>query len=873
MELLIFGMVAASLGGVVLAYLAFFGLRTLQQEVRGLRQEVVLLRQRLLALEPSPPTPASTGVDKVIKAAVADSPPAAEPSGRSAQPEPLPAASLGLSQLDEFAGQLSQSTSAWLSFVKTHWMILIGGCSLALAGIFLIHYSVESGLLSPPLRVGLAALFGSGLIGLASWLKEHRADGRIHPACAGAGVLILYACALASGPLYGWLPPGWAFALLGLVSAFAMGLALRHGPVLAAIGILGAFAVPLLIDTGSDNVAAALGYALIVAAGGFALMRWVYRDWLWWGVWLLALAWLVLSLTQPEQASGLRSLYLVSLAWMGLAFPLLGLGLTQYRCALARPSWMQYSLTALWLMLAIAQWAVMSLEAHSWWRFAGAVPLFVLALLVSRHPIPGGRYWPWIALLPPILELTAQLPSLTPLYVEGQISYLLMAAGYGLFALVAAGSLAWHQGRGQWALLCCLVPLLMIVLVDLRLSGVAGGFLHWSVSLGLSSLFAAVLWRWRSRAAVEARAGGATISAILLLAVQAALTLTLVAGFAELRLTLALALQWLSLVLLSRYFEQGLPARALDWAARGLLTAVVLRLTLNPWLPDYGATPLALLLTYLGCFVMALVTLVQLYRQQSDPVLRRSFEAGVVQLAMLALIAATRYQLYGDLFAAQLSWLESGIYVMALLAGAALYRWRGQRDDHRFLVWLSELQLVLGLLLYAAFALLQNPVQVAQSVGTTPFWNVLLLMYGVPALLLGLLAWQRDDAHRYDLVWLAALASGVFVVLEIRHLWHEGLQPGQPILTGELYSYSALGLLVGIGVMLLAARRGLTKLRRIGTVVLLAVITKIFFWDMADLDGLWRVASFLGLGVSLLGIAYLYNRANLELSGQGLESQ
>ena len=42
--------------------------------------------------------------------------------------------------------------------------------------------------------------------------------------------------------------------------------------------------------------------------------------------------------------------------------------------------------------------------------------------------------------------------------------------------------------------------------------------------------------------------------------------------------------------------------------------------------------------------------------------------------------------------------------------------------------------------------------------------------------------------------------------------------------------------------------------------LLLVVIAKIFIIDMADLEGLLRVASFMGLGLSLLGLAYLHQK-------------
>ena len=40
----------------------------------------------------------------------------------------------------------------------------------------------------------------------------------------------------------------------------------------------------------------------------------------------------------------------------------------------------------------------------------------------------------------------------------------------------------------------------------------------------------------------------------------------------------------------------------------------------------------------------------------------------------------------------------------------------------------------------------------------------------------------------------------------------------------------------------------------------LAAVVKVFAFDMADLTGLLRVASFLGLGIALLALGFLYRR-------------
>ena len=60
--------------------------------------------------------------------------------------------------------------------------------------------------------------------------------------------------------------------------------------------------------------------------------------------------------------------------------------------------------------------------------------------------------------------------------------------------------------------------------------------------------------------------------------------------------------------------------------------------------------------------------------------------------------------------------------------------------------------------------------------------------------------------------------------------------------------------------MLLGAARRREPLYRAGMLILLAVIAKIFPVDMSDLDGLLRVASFMGRGLTLLGLSFLHRR-------------
>jgi uncharacterized membrane protein len=71
-----------------------------------------------------------------------------------------------------------------------------GGITLAVAGVFLVRFSIESGLLTPVVRVALAFTFGLLLLTGAKWSyrsEDKVSDERVRQSLAGAGLAALYA--------------------------------------------------------------------------------------------------------------------------------------------------------------------------------------------------------------------------------------------------------------------------------------------------------------------------------------------------------------------------------------------------------------------------------------------------------------------------------------------------------------------------------------------------------------------------------------------------------------------------------------------------------------------------------------------------------
>ncbi|TMJ28585.1 MAG: DUF2339 domain-containing protein, partial [Alphaproteobacteria bacterium] len=135
----------------------------------------------------------------------------------------------------------------WEQRLGARAFIWIGAVTLALAAIFLVRYSIEEGWLSPEVRVILAALFGFALIGGAEKMRTR--DDRVAQALAAAGVAALYGALFAAVALYGMVSKPMAGVAAGALTAFAIGVSLRHGIFVAALAFVGGFLSPAIIGS------------------------------------------------------------------------------------------------------------------------------------------------------------------------------------------------------------------------------------------------------------------------------------------------------------------------------------------------------------------------------------------------------------------------------------------------------------------------------------------------------------------------------------------------------------------------------------------------------------------------------------------------
>ena len=114
---------------------------------------------------------------------------------------------------------------------------------------------MEQGYFGPGVRILLASILAVLLIAGGEWARRsERVSGLVGVASAhvpsiltAAGTIVAFTTAYAAFALYGFIGPAAAFVLLGAIGIITLAAALLHGPALAALGLIGAQATPLLV--------------------------------------------------------------------------------------------------------------------------------------------------------------------------------------------------------------------------------------------------------------------------------------------------------------------------------------------------------------------------------------------------------------------------------------------------------------------------------------------------------------------------------------------------------------------------------------------------------------------------------------------------
>lgn len=161
---------------------------------------------------------------------------------------------------------------------------IIGESWINKIGIFIViigvaigaKYSIENELISPLTRIILGYLVGVGLLGFGIKLKP-KFEGYSAVLVSGS-ISIFYFITYFAYSFYNLIPQILAFAMMLIFTVFTVFAAIKYNRVVIAhIGLIGAYAVPFLLSSGSGRVDILFSYMLIINLG--ILFISIKRDW------------------------------------------------------------------------------------------------------------------------------------------------------------------------------------------------------------------------------------------------------------------------------------------------------------------------------------------------------------------------------------------------------------------------------------------------------------------------------------------------------------------------------------------------------------------------------------------------------------------
>jgi uncharacterized membrane protein len=820
---------------------------------------------------PAPPTPPP--ISEPMAAPIAPEPPAPsepEPAIAASAPAPGAAAAPGMS-FEERLG--------------TQWAVWVGGLALALGGIFLVRYSIEQGLLGPPVRIALGALLAAALIAAGEWARRtERLAGlsglptaHIPSILTAAGTTVAYADVYAAHALYGFLAPGSAFILLALVALATLAAALLHGPALAGLGLVGAYVTPLLVASQRPDYWSLYVYLAVVTAAAFALAR--FRMWRW-----LAITAVVFSTlwTLPGigvvgvDALGAHAFHVI--VGFALAASLIVAGLWFGPDALpgridgvSSAALGAYLLAATLLVLvsrhdplALVTFAVLvaATVAIAWRAEAATAAVPAAAVLVVLVFVRWAADLDIERLVMPSGPVAGAVPE--PSKTNAGWHLALGAA----FALLFGGAGYLAQGRSEreivpvlWSAAAVFAPIAILAALYYRISGFEPSIPFAAAALLLSALYAFATETLDKHAL---RPGLPAASAIFATGAVAALALALTLALERGWLTVALALMVPGIAWVAD--KRPLPALRVLVAVVGVL--VLARIGWEPRIvgDDVGTRPIFNWLLYgYGIPAAAFWLGGYLLRRRGDDMPTRMLESGAILLTVLLAFLEIRHFINGgDVYRDASSLAEIALQVcvgLAMTIGLERLRLRSHSVVH------DVAALVIAALTLAAIVLglgmIENPLFTGEPVEGR-FVNLVLLGYGLPALLTAILALvsrgHRPKEYSAIATVTAVSLALVYLSLEVRTLYHGEVLNDGPTSDAEQYTYSAVWLAFGVTLLVVGMLLRSQAVRLASAAVVILTVFKVFLIDMSDLTGIYQSLSFIGLGIVLLGVGWLYQR-------------
>ena len=894
----LFGLLAP----IVLIVLVIVAIRH-SGSISRLQSQVADLKGRITELESAPRDSALTAAapvrPMVATPPVAPPPAAVPPIAEVAEGTPQPAAP----EEPRDAVPAPPTSPAkqrfdWERFVGLRLPIWLGAIALSVAGFFFVSYAIESGFFTPEMRVLSAALASLAFLAAAEFVRRRVSTGNpaaIAAALAAASIATAYATAYLATLSYHLIPSGGGFIATAAVSVLAIAVALAFGEIVALIGIVGGFVAPLVYGSGDANAPFLVIYLLALTAVTFGIVR--YRNWwrlstigliapAFWG-----LVWAATPVLRDDALWG--SIYLIGFAailtiatWSGWRQD--------------DPDFRWRELRGLLTPQRATLFAGVILSALGFLVVLFDTPLRTITLDDGTVALVTGRnigHWQgfivYAALAVALGFASAQhrllqLPILVAFVLalamwskpESTAATITIISGAIIFGFGALDQFRRLREPGLWAGVAAFIGVAFYLAALFRIAGWQGALESrhlWALgALAIAAAFVALL-------ALFGRRIGPDVPRSQAYAAFGGAVTTLVS------LAVALELQPLYFPTAAALAIVGLAAVHMRVPVRGLRVVAAVYLVIYALLllgalsygsdglsaPSYFADVFArdyadhalALMVIPGIALLVAATLFQI----SGPAETRMLVTVLDIAAIVAVVVGLFYLLAWPYAISR--WSET-LVVAARIVGpelvvAAVAVYVGRRFD-RAAAYTGGIILT-GIMMLGILSALLIPLLAfwpPYAVPGTVIVNVTLVAYGVPALLLYFIGWYlRHDSRKgvriYGIVTsiFAVVVTYAMLMLDIRQAYTAGAPTIQgEVSQSEFYAYSIGTLAFGLALLVGGVAFKHRGARAVSFFFVLAATIKVFLFDASELTGLWRVLSFLLMGLSFLGISWAYAR-------------
>lgn len=141
------------------------------------------------------------------------------------------------------------------------------GIAITIIGVAIgAKYSIDKDLISPLMRILLG--YGAALALLLAGIRIKKSYAPFSAVLVSGGIAIAYLMTYLAYSFYGMMPQLVAFGLMVIFTVFTVAAAVTYNkPVIAHIGLVGAYAVPILLGDNTGSPAILFTYMTIINAG------------------------------------------------------------------------------------------------------------------------------------------------------------------------------------------------------------------------------------------------------------------------------------------------------------------------------------------------------------------------------------------------------------------------------------------------------------------------------------------------------------------------------------------------------------------------------------------------------------------------------